>query len=244
MKAKFLLVAAALFILSTTAFAQSVVVTSKKTVYKRPKASADFKRSFTVNYPKVKAATPAVSKRIESLLDYEKAFPGLSIKEQINVEEYLSDADYTVNYNKHNILDITLWYEGVAAYPSVFRKNLVINTKTGERVRPQDVFKNLPELAAMVRKVQLAEIAKTKEEYKRDAAENENFTGDEYFERANFTTVELNNFTISDEGVTFNYNYEFPHVVRALEPDGKYFFNWSQIKPFIKRGSLLVRFIA
>lgn len=241
MKAKLLLVAVLLTI-STAAFSQSVVVTPKKTVYKRPQASADFKKTFTVNYPKIRAATPAVSRKIEALLDYEKAFPGLNIKEQINSEEYLANADYTVNYNKNNILDISLWYEGVGAYPSVFRKNLVIDAKTGNRLRPQDVFVKLPELAAAVRKAQLAEIAKAREEYKRDAAENENFTGDEYFERAGFTTVELNNFTVSDEGVAFNYNYEFPHVVRALEPGGKYFFDWAQLKPYIKAGGLLGRF--
>lgn len=242
MKAKLLLIAAFL-ILSTSAFSQSVVVTPKKTVYNRPNPSSEYKKSFTVNYPQVKAATPAISTSIESLLNYEKAFPGLSIKEQTTSEEYLSEADYTVNYNKNNILDISLWYEGVGAYPSTFTKNLVINTQTGTRVRPADVFVKLPQLAAMVRKAQLAEIAKAKVEYKKDAAENENFTGDEYFKAAKFTAVELNNFTISDEGVTFNYNYEFPHVVLALQPEGKYFFSWAQLKPYIKNDGLLSRFI-
>lgn len=230
------------FAFSSIAFAQTVEITSKEIVYKRKNPQMEYKKTFTVKYPKVKAATPVVSKKIEAVLDYEKAFPGLNINEQINEEEYLSEAGYEVNFNKNSILDISLWYEGIGAYPSTFRKNFIINSKTGVRVRPADVFVNLPKLAAKVRTAQLAEIKKAKEEYKKEP-ESADFDGNEYFKTAKFTAVELNNFSVSDEGVTFNYNYEFPHVVLALQPDGKYFYSWTEIKPFIKPDGLLGQFI-
>jgi len=67
---------------SLAVFAQSVVITSKKTVYKRPRPLMDFKKSFTVNRPKVKAATVALSKKIENTIGYEEVY-GLNIKEEI-----------------------------------------------------------------------------------------------------------------------------------------------------------------
>ena len=51
------------------------------------------------------------------------------------------------------------------------------------------------------------------------------------------------NFPISDEGVTFYYDYGFPHVIQALAPDGQYFFKWAELKPFIKPDGLLARFV-
>ena len=53
----------------------------------------------------------------------------------------------------------------------------------------------------------------------------------------------LDEFSISDKGVTFLYDYGFPHAIQALEPDGRYFFTWAQMKQHIKRGGLLAKFI-
>lgn len=72
MKIKLVLTALALSFFVSVSFAQTVIVTPKKTVYTRRKPIADYKKSFTVTYPKVKAATPALSKKIETAISYEK----------------------------------------------------------------------------------------------------------------------------------------------------------------------------
>lgn len=73
--------------------------------------------------------------------------------------------------------------------------------------------------------------------------ESKDFDGSEYFGRATFTAQELENFSVGDKGITFKYDYEFPHVALALQPDGAYFYSWAELKPFIKRGGLIERFI-
>ena len=57
---------------SIPAFSQSVVITPKKVTYKRPKPESEYKKTFEITYPKVKAATPALSKKIEDTISYQK----------------------------------------------------------------------------------------------------------------------------------------------------------------------------
>ena len=84
-------------------FAQSVVITPKKTIYRRPKPIASYKKTFTVIRPRVKAATPALSKKIETAISYEKVSE-LNIKEETTEVQWLEEASYIVNYNKNGIL--------------------------------------------------------------------------------------------------------------------------------------------
>lgn len=226
---------------SFTAFAQSVTITPRKITYKRPKPIADFKKTFIVNYPKVKAATPALSRKIESAISYEKV-NDLNIEEEKSEVQWLEEADYEVGYNKNGILTITLSVSGTGAYPSVFSKTVVIDLKTGNRAAPRDVFTNLERLAAKAKVKQKAEVEKTLREIKSDPA-NKDYENFDFFDNADFTVENLEEFAVNDRGVTFIYDYGFPHVIKAFEPEGRYFFNWAELKPYIKPGGLLAKFV-
>jgi len=229
-----------LFAFAPALFAQTVVITPKKTVYRRPKPLMDFKKSFTVIRPRVKGLTPALNKKVETAISYEKV-ANFNLKEELTEIQWLEEASYEVNYNKNGILDITIFMSGSGAYPSVYQKTIVVNLKTGAQVRPPDVFTNLAGLAAEVKKAQRAEMKNATEEYKKDP-ETADFDGLEYFREANFTVKNLNEFSVSDKGVTFIYNYGFPHVVLALEPEGRFFYSWTELKSFVRRDGLLARF--
>ena len=60
-----------------------------------------------------------------------------------------------------------------------------------------------------------------------------------------FAVKNLDEFAVSDKGVTFLYDARFPHVIRALQPTGEYFFSYAELQPRIKRngplGILLLR---
>lgn len=231
MKIRIFLFSLLILAFSTICFGQSVKVTGKKMTYKRGKSAPDYKRSFTINYPKVSGVK---GKKIEAVLDYEKNFD-FKIQEEIKEFFWLESADYTINYNKNNILDVTLFIEGSGAYPSGSSKYLIVNTKTGNRVKPTDVFTDLNGLAALGKKSLQAEIKTETIRIKKDEPD---FEPTEYFNNANFTTDNLWAFTVSDKGLTFHYDYGFPHVAKALEPDGEFFFSWAELKPFIKKDGL------
>lgn len=240
MKLFFAAIILAALVFVVPASAQSVLITPKKVTYKRPKPMSEYKKTFTVTYPKVKASTPALSKKIETTLSYSKVL-GLNVNEEIREIQWLEEADFEVSYNSKGILTITLSMNGTAAYPDGTSKALVVDLKTGNRVRPLDVFTNLNGLAAMVKRAQKAEVSKALKEMKEDP-ENKDFDTDQLFEATNFTVKNLDEFEVNDKGVTFIYNYGFVHAIQALEPEGRFAFTWGQLRPYIKRGGLLARF--
>src|SRR5262245_19171865 len=78
--------------------AQSVVITSKKTTYTRKKPISDYKKTFTINYPKVKATTPTLSKKIENTIGY-----GIDLKDELGEVQWLEEANYEIQHNQNGI---------------------------------------------------------------------------------------------------------------------------------------------
>ena len=241
MKTKLFISLLFIFAFSLSTFSQTVSITPKKMTYTRPKPISDYKKTFTVTYPKIKAATPALSKKIENTISYQKV-SNLNIEEEKTEVQWLEDASYEVGYNKNGVLTITLSVEGSGAYPSMYSKTVVVDLKTGNRITPQSAFTNLTGLAAKAKSAQKVEIEKSIEEIKADP-ENKDFESFDQFEEADFKVEHLDEFSVDDKGVTFIYDYGFPHVIQALQPEGKYFFSWTEIKPFIKRDGLLAKFV-
>lgn len=241
MKIKLLLFFALSIVFSTAAFAQSVVITSKKTTYTRRKPIMDFKKTFTVNRPIVKASTPALSKKIQNAISFEKVLM-LNLQEEMTEIQWLEEADYEVAYNKNGILNIWLSITGTGAYPTTTYESVVVNIKTGTTVKAADVFTNLKGLAATVKKRQAEEVKAAIEEIKKDKDFNEP-NPESLFENTDFEVIHLEKFSVSDDGVTFQYAYGFPHVIKALEPSGNYQLSWKQLKPFIKPTGLFGQFV-
>ena len=237
MKIKILFIALALMSLATVNFAQSVKITPKKVTYNRKGADVpDFKKTFTINYPKVAGK---FGKKIETLLSYEKNF-GFDLKEEINETQWLSDANYKILYNKDGILSIALSIEGVGAYPSGSTKHLVIDLSNGTIVKPTDAFNPLNGIVTLCNKKLREEI---KEEVARIKKEEPNEEIGDLFDNKTFKTSDLKEFSVSEKGVTFHYDYGFPHAVQAWQPIGDYFFRWTELRPFIKKVGVFGQFV-
>ena len=228
------------FCFSIPALSQSIIITPKKITYKRPKPFQNFKKSFVVIRPQVKAATSSISRKIEAAINYEKN-NNFNLKDEMGEFQWLEEASYEVKYNKNGLLDIVLMSEGSAAYPSAIIKEIVIDTKTGSHLTAADVFVNLKSLAAKVKNAQKLEMKKAIAEIKKDEPDYDN--PEELFAGANFTIKNLDDFSVSDKGVTFLYDYAFVHAVQALQPDGNFFYSWTELKPFIKSNGKFNKFI-
>ncbi|HQX56936.1 MAG TPA: hypothetical protein PLP07_13495 [Pyrinomonadaceae bacterium] len=240
MKRKIILVCICILALTIFSSAQSVVITKKAVTYKRPKPNSEYKHTFVVNYPKVKASTPSISKLIEAAISYEKVFD-MKLSEEMGEYQWLEVADYEIGYNKNGILSISLFMEGSAAYPDSSRRFVVIDTKTGKRVTPAAAFTNAIALLKMVIKAKDQEVAQAISDLKKDPENADAPLDDMFRDSEQYNKVSLNEFSISDRGVTFHHNYGFAHVAKALEPNGEFMFTWAQLKPFIKSGGLLSR---
>lgn len=218
-------------------FAQSVDITAKKVTYTRKKPIADHKKTFEITYPKIKAKTPAISRKIEAILSYEKAFD-FTLAEELGEMQWLEEASYEVGYNLHKALSVSLSIQGSGAYPSGMTKYVVVNTATGTRATPATEFVNAPMLAAKINKMLQMEVAEAVKELKADK-ENQDIVPEELFRGKRFRAADLSNFSLGVHGVTFHYDYNFVHALQALEPNGEFLLAWSQMAPYLKRGGLL-----
>lgn len=223
------------------AASQSVVITSKKVVYKRPKPMSEYKKTFEIIYPKVKAATPALSTKIELAINPVTVL-NVNIEEEKNDIQWMEEASYEVLYNRNGILNLKLYMFGSAAYPDGTSELVSVDIKTGKRIVPADIFTNLKGLAALVKKMQVKEVQAGIIELKKDP-EMEEWIINQLFENSDFKIKDLSAFAISDAGVTFHYDYGFQHVIKALQPDGTFLVAWADLRPFIKRPGLLARFV-
>jgi hypothetical protein len=141
------------------------------------------------------------------------------------------------------LLDITFSQSGVAAYPDDQSKHFLVNLKTGELVLTADAFKadKLSELASLVNRSLQQEIA---EKSKQNASTDEpDESINDAYEQLKFQPKDLDNFSVSKRGITFLYDPGFPHVIKALEPNGHYRFTFEQLKSYIKPEGPLGQFI-
>jgi hypothetical protein len=198
------------------------------------------RRRAIVSYPVVLGPkNSAVLRKVRALLDFKNIF-GTSLAEY-RADAWLSEFDYKVNYNRNFILDITFRQEGIGAYPDTHFKHFAINLRNGELIRAADVFdpSTLNELAALVDRKLQAEIQQTNREI--SAEERESI--ESLVRELKIDASKLDDFSISVKGVTFLYDAGFPHVIKALEPAGEYFFSFAELKPYIRREGPLGIFV-
>lgn len=200
------------------------------------------RRRAVVNYPVVSGITDrGVQRKVSALLEVGKVF-GTSLAEYRR-DAWLSEFDYKVNYNRNNILDITFREEGVGAYPDTHFKHFAISLRTGEVIKAAGAFEpgSLRRLAAMVNEKLRAEVAELLAEVEKDRetdAEGKSSLR-ESLRGLSFGVEHLDEFEVGDGGLTFLYDAGFPHVIQALQPEGRYFFSYEQLAPHVRRGGPL-----
>jgi hypothetical protein len=204
------------------------------------------RRTAIVSYPVIKAfSDPVVLRRVRSLIEFKNLFD-YTLQEYRN-DSWLSEFDYSVNYNRHYLFDITFTQSGVAAYPDEHTKHFLINLKTGRVIKASDVFVHdkLPELAALVDEKLQAELKEIAEHGGKAAGldDVESKSIIEGFDEFKFDLENLDEFSVNDKGITFLYDAGLPHAVKAFEPVGKYLFSYSQLKPYLNTAGPLARFI-
>jgi hypothetical protein len=176
---------------------------------------------------KVQAAVSLKSTTNESLDELRKDFADLP---------GLDGVDYKVNYDRDYILDLTVTESTTGAYPDSEDFYVAVNLKTGEKLKATDVFK-----AAAI-KTLVARANQQLNAYIKEMIEDEKKRGEDppYIDPKRFDEKEINNFSVSDAGITFLWSFGFPHVIKALEPpDGGFVFTYEQLKDVLNPNGLL-----
>jgi hypothetical protein len=220
----------------------SVVIQKRRIVLVRTgKFVRDFpeRKRAIVNYPVIVGPKNSpVLRKLRALFDFKNIFD-TSLAEY-RADTWLSEFDYKVNYNRNFILDITFVQDGVGAYPDTHTKHFAINLRNGELIKAADAFNSssLAELAALVDK----KLQTENQETIRDSGDDKE-TARDLLKDLKFEASNLDEFSISDKGITFLYDAGFPHAVQALQPVGEYFFSFAELKSYIKRDGPLGVFV-
>jgi len=202
------------------------------------------KKRAIVTYPVISGLKNAqVLGRVQAILPVKNVFDS-SIAEYRD-DNWLEEFSYKVNYNKNNILDITFTQDGSGAYPDTQTRHFAINLKNGNVIKASDVFiaTSLPTLRTMLDgklQIELKEILESLKDSKSDPEDIR--IASEAQEPQGYTIENLDDFEVGAKGITFLYDAGYPHVIQAFEPNGRYYFSYSELKPFIKRDGPLGQF--
>jgi hypothetical protein len=190
-------------------------------------------RETIVRYPVVSGLVdPEVLKKVRSAISL-KTIVGQSLTElRQDDSNWLTEIDYVVNYNRHNIFDLTYIISGMGAYPSTSKKRVSIDLNTGKLLQAKDLFKadSNEAIAQTIEQMMQQEIRSKIVELRKQAPDLK----PDLFAKYHFRAKDLNNFTIGKQGVTFHYNFDFIHAIKVAEPNGSYFITYEKLNRYIR----------
>jgi hypothetical protein len=203
------------------------------------------RKTAVVTYPVISGLRPETLRKVRELLSFKNIFD-YSMAEYRS-DPWLSEFSYVVNHNANFLLDLTFTQSGQAAYPDEQSKHFLINLRTGKAVLAADAFQQdkLATLATAVDEKLQQEIAGLRKENasSTDRDADEKTSVNDAYDILKFEQKNLDNFSVSKHGVTFLYDAGFPHVIKALEPKGQYFFPYAELRSFIKTTGPLGQFV-
>lgn len=172
-------------------------------------------------------------------LSYE-AINGESVEETlrnfVETQRGITGSSYIVNMNGQGILDLTIFVDCVGAYPSTLEYHINLDAGTGKTLTPDDLFDSDAEedLASLLDSMLQERIEEAVEMYVEDFGLDPSI-----YEGFEFSTDDLGALNIHPDGVTFHYDFGFPHAALAAEPDGDLFLDNAALLPFLAEGSPL-----
>jgi hypothetical protein len=203
------------------------------------------RKTAIVVYPVIKGLTPTVARKVRAHLSFKNIFD-YSLADYRS-DPWLSEFSYIVNHNANSLLDITFTQRGLAAYPDEQSRHFLIDLRNGDLVLATDAFiaNKQALLATAVDEKLQQEITRLRKANSSasDRDEQEKGSVNDAYEILKFEIKNLDNFSVSKTGVTFLYDAGFPHVIKALEPSGCYFFSYGQLKEFIRVDGPLGQFV-
>lgn len=129
---------------------------------------------------------------------------------------------FKVNYDKNGLLSLNYTINTYGAYPDEISFNQNINTKTGNLV-------DITELTSKS-KTSILSLLNQKLKVIKDNAEQETKdTADDLLSSAVFTDKNLNEFSITENGLEYNFDFGFPHSIQELEPNGLVKITWAEL---------------
>ncbi|HEV7672868.1 MAG TPA: hypothetical protein VGS22_30490 [Thermoanaerobaculia bacterium] len=208
-----------------------------------PGAGSDYLGA-DVSYPEFVMPNEDARKRLEAAAGL-KAGTDMSLEEckaEVADGTWLREIDYTVDYNRNDILSLTYTVSGMGAHPSESMHRLSVRVSTGRPLSVEETFR--PEgrktLAGFIdQRLQKAIAAKLDELEEEDQAELQEMLDSRKGGKPVFRVRNMEGFQVVDDGVAFFYEFDFPHAYLAREPDESFVLSFHELWTFLeKKGPL------
>ena len=193
-----------------------------------------------LSWPVIKnISNPQVADKINKILDFNRniEFTNFDATEHNGI----AGISFEVNYDRNNILSLTLYVSNYGAYPDESVTNYLINLANGETIKLSDIFyqNKINELIDVLNtKLQNNVKQKFDSAYPQKPgsclAEDVNYD----LSRSKFTEKNID-YKITSVGINFIYDFGFPHVIQACEPSGVVALSHDQLKDYINPNGLL-----
>lgn len=199
--------------------------------------------SIAVNEPVADCNSSAVSAKVRKVYLLQTLNDYTSEEAQNWLDKYesgtlpmqgLTAFEIDTTYYGHCILGISYNLEWMGAYPSSHTGYINYNLKTGDTLRIQDVVadgKMDVLLQLCNQKLQQNIDDNRKQLVVGDGLEDAEWHIKEY--PPQFTKDNINNFYVSDAGIMFRYEFDFPHVMQGMEPDGDISVSKDELRPLL-----------
>jgi hypothetical protein len=187
--------------------------------------------------PLVTGLPDAVLKRIRKELTLERVI-GKDKLQVFKKNDHQLTFDYEVTCNRNYILGLTFSW----VFWSRIETTRTFDFITGKRITLADIFREdqLGELANLVDRRLQSEIA---EMIRADKSGGDIEFAIKSQNLQKVTSADLEDFSIDEKGITLFYHAGFHHVASWAEPKGRYFFTYSELKPFLKPNTPVSQFL-
>ena len=148
--------------------------------------------------------------------------------------------EYQVTLNRNHILSIVVSWN---AYFADHEKPVVFDLGDGRLINAQDLFRDeqIPELVKVIDHKLQVELEEMVREHDRGLELKSRWKMENALLK--FQPEDLAEFALDDKGITFFYNAGFHHTSAWAEPEGRYFFRYSELKNFLKADTLVSQFV-
>ena len=177
---------------------------------------------------------------MNKMMEYE-IVTGEALEETLEIfaesERGIVGSMFVVNCIDVDLLDIAITAEFLGAYPSTFEYYFAFDTRTGEKLTAEDLFldEKIDDLVALLDQYLQRNIEMRKHQNTLDEVDDTYVTELDQ----NFVREDLDDFTVTPDGMFFRHDFEFPHAILALEPEGEIFLAWETLTEFIDMESPL-----
>jgi len=153
---------------------------------------------------------------------------------------YMFDFDYRVTYNRNHILALEFSW---IAYFADHEKPVIFDLRDGSLIKAQDLFREeqIPELVKLIDHKLQAELEQMLSDH--DRSQDLKYIWKAENALLRFTAEDLAELAINDKGITFFYDPGFHHTTAWAEPEGRYFFTYSELKNLLKADTVVSQFV-